>query len=170
MLLSSICSVLTLFVVSTIAVTVVAMDNGWPKVSIMKMGARQMANCLATIFGSYFVLLFISCVFYLLILWNRSRLGKSSVGLVEVQEIWTGSRLEAQTAGLRATGDQGAAVSDNGTTLSVEEPEESPDDVATHPELTGAGSRIGNGQTEILDSVAVWVEHQSREDKLLGSA
>ena len=147
MLLSSISSVLTLFVVGTIAVTVVAMDNGWPKVRIVKMGAKQMANCLAAIFGSYFVLLFISCVFYLLILWNRSRLGKSSVGLVEVQEIWTGSRLEAQTAGLRATGDQGAAVSDNGTTLSVEEPEESPDDVATHPELTGAGSWIGNGQT-----------------------
>ena len=147
LLLSSICSVLTLFVVSTIAVTVVAMDNGWPKVRIVKMGAKQMANCLAAIFGSYFVLLFISCVFYLLILWNRGRLGKSSVGHLEAQEIWTGSRLEAQTAGLRATDDQRAAVPDNGTTSSVEEPEEIADDVETHPELTGAGSWIGNGQT-----------------------
>ena len=64
LLLSSISSVLTLFVVSTIAVIVVAMDNGWPKVRIVKMGAKQMANCLAAIFGSYFVLLFISCSSY----------------------------------------------------------------------------------------------------------
>lgn len=144
MLLISISSVLILFVISTVVVIVVALDNGWPKVSIMKMAAREMTNCLSAIFGCYFVLLFISCLFYFLILWRQSKLGKSSVGLLDNQEIWTGSGLEPRASGLRATDDHWPSSQDQHCmSSSAGEQESSLSVVKNQPEDTGSSAKTG---------------------------
>ena len=64
------------------------MHFGWPQVRVFEMMQRQKVICISTFFLNYIGLIFLSCIFYFLILRRKGRAGVNSVSISQGKLIY----------------------------------------------------------------------------------
>ena len=85
--LLSMFGVFFLFSVGLSSVIVTVIQLGWPAVKIGNMPSEAKAICLFAIFGYFFLLLGISCCFYILILRKRGIFGHNNVHILDKEQV-----------------------------------------------------------------------------------
>ena len=90
----SIVSLVVIFMLSCVIVLGTMVYFGWPQVKIYHMETGPKIICVATILCIYTVMLSLSCLFYILVLRQRGKLGVNQVAVLAKAEAHLGSPAE----------------------------------------------------------------------------
>jgi hypothetical protein len=87
LLLLSILGVFSLFTFMLSTIFMVLIHFGWPTVTVLTMPSVAKVICFFTIFGYFFLLMGISCGFYIIILRKRGKFGHNNVHILDHRQI-----------------------------------------------------------------------------------
>jgi hypothetical protein len=100
LLLLSLFGVMTLFSLGCFLIIYTTVQSGWPQIKLMNMPLHDKRKFVGVVIGSYFLLLGISCCFYIAILRKRGKFGHSGVGVQNDSVRVTCSQRSETPAGL----------------------------------------------------------------------